>query len=41
MVVAYYAGPMLLKGESFGWQVYAAAAVTITGIIWFKSATGS
>jgi hypothetical protein len=36
MVTAYYAGPLLLKGEGFSWQVYAASAVTLAGVIWLK-----
>lgn len=39
MVVAYYAGPLLLKEDKFSWQVYASAALTVTGICWFKMAT--
>lgn len=39
MVFAYYAGPLLFKGEKFGWQTYAAVAITIAGIIWFKLST--
>lgn len=39
MVLAYYAGPILLKENKFSWQVYASAALTVTGICWFKIAT--
>jgi len=39
MILAYYAGPILFKGEHFGWQAYAAAAMTVSGIFWFKIAT--
>lgn len=41
MVLAYYAGPLILKGERFGWQAYAAAMMTVGGVIWFKLATSS
>jgi hypothetical protein len=40
MVLAYYAGPILFKGENLSWQAYAAAALTMTGICWFKIAIG-
>jgi drug/metabolite transporter (DMT)-like permease len=40
MVLAYYAGPLIFKGENLSWQAYAAAALTVTGICWFKIATG-
>lgn len=40
MVVAYYAGPLVLKGDGFNWQAYAAAALAAAGIVWFKIATG-
>jgi len=40
MVAAYYALPLLLKGEQFNWQAYAASATAVTGIVWFKVATG-
>lgn len=39
MIVAYYALPLFLKGEGFGWQVYAAATMFCVGILWFKLAT--
>jgi hypothetical protein len=39
MVIAYYAGPLVFKGESFNWQAYAAAGVMATGMVWFKVAT--
>ena len=38
MVMAYYAGPLIFKG-GFNWQAYAAAAVAVAGICWFKVAT--
>jgi hypothetical protein len=41
MVLAYYAGPIILKGDRFGWQAYAAAMMTVAGIFWFKIATSS
>jgi hypothetical protein len=41
MVLAYYAGPLIFKGTGFGWQAYAAAALTVAGIFWFKLATTS
>lgn len=41
MVLAYYAGPLVIKGERLDWQAYAAAALTVTGICWFKMATSS
>lgn len=40
MVAAYYALPLLLKGEHFNWQAYAASAMAAAGIVWFKMATG-
>ncbi len=40
MVIAYYAAPLLLKGEGLNWQAYAAAGVAAAGIVWFKLATG-
>ena len=40
MVLAYYAGPLIFKGENLSWQAYAAASLTVTGICWFKIATG-
>jgi hypothetical protein len=40
MIVAYYALPLIFKGEGFNWQAYAAAVVTVAGIFWFKLATG-
>ncbi len=40
MVLAYYAGPLVLKGGGLGWQAYAAAGVTAAGLVWFKAATG-
>jgi hypothetical protein len=36
MVVAYYIGPMVFKGDNIGWQAYTAAALTVAGVIWFK-----
>ena len=40
MIVAYYALPLICKGQGFSWQAYAAAALTVGGIFWFKVATG-
>jgi hypothetical protein len=40
MIVAYYALPLLIKGESFNWQAYVAAGLAMIGIVWFKVATG-
>lgn len=39
MVLAYYAGPLVLKGEGLNWQAYAAALMAAMGILWFKIAT--
>ncbi len=39
MAIAYYAIPVIFKGENLGWQTYAATAVMICGMIWFKVVT--
>lgn len=38
MVLAYYAGPLIVKGGNLSWQAWVAAGVTIVGIFWFKMA---
>lgn len=39
MLLAYYAAPLVLKGHNLSWQAYAAAAVAVVGVVWFKVAT--
>jgi hypothetical protein len=40
MLLCYYVAPLLFKGESLSWQAYAASALALSGIFWFKLATG-
>ena len=40
MIAAYYALPLIFKGEGFNWQAYVAAGLAMIGIVWFKLATG-
>lgn len=40
MVIAYYAGPIVFKGENLNWQAYAAGVLAVTSVCWFKIAVG-
>ena len=39
MIMAYYAGPILLKCENLNWQAYVSVVLILIGIVWFKLAT--